>query len=374
MAMSLAQLQMLARERLPTRRHELLRALTDVFFETASEWRPQERVLFDDIVEKVLDEVEPLARQEFAERLAARADAPHRVVVRLAGDTIAVAAPVLTHSPVLLDDDLAPLAREKSQDHLLAIAKRAWVSERITDILVDRGDALVLDSIAENVGAQFSGPGGAALVVKARSCQTLWRRLAARDDLPDHIAAQMAPALAASMAAETSRRGVDLAPAQSQALLWAMRETLAARLRAAAARVRSLDQLMALMAEGQLRLSDAVAELADADRVFDLARLIYGRVGFEPHVFVHDLFAPDVNPLMKACRVALMDLESFSAVLRLRRRRRPFGAGDIGRLLRAYQALSVPQDSPGLAPDQNSDPRDRSERVRISRAVPAEIK
>ncbi len=374
MAMSLAQLQMLARERLPTKRHELLRALTDVFLETSPEWRAQERVLFDDIVETVLDEVEPLARQELAERLAARADAPHRVVVRLAGDTIAVAAPLLIHSPVLLDDDLAPLALHKSQDHLLAIAKRAWVSERITDILVDRGDALVLDSIAENVGAQFSRPGGAVLVAKARSRDTLWRRLAARGDLPDHIAAQMAPTLAASMALETSRRGVDLAPSQSEALLWEMRETLAARLRAAAARARSLDHLMALMAEGQLRLTDAVAELADADRVFDLARLIYGRVGLEPHAFVRDLFAPNVDSLMKACRVALMDLESFSAVLRLRRRRRPFGAGDIGRLLRAYQALTVPQDGPSLAPDQNRGGRDVSDGPRMTRAVPSQLK
>jgi uncharacterized protein (DUF2336 family) len=95
-------------------------------------------VLFDDILQKVFDEV-PFARQELAERLAARADAPWRVVVKLAGDTIAVAAPVLTHSPVLQDDNLAPLAGEKSQDHLLAIAKRSWVSERITDILLDRG-------------------------------------------------------------------------------------------------------------------------------------------------------------------------------------------------------------------------------------------
>src|SRR3984893_2215574 len=154
MIISLAQLQILARERLPDKRHKLLRTLADVFFESAPDWRPQERVLFDDILQKVFDEL-PFARQELAERLAARAGAPRRVVVKLAADTIAVAAPVLTHSPVLQDDDLAGLAREKSQDHLLAIAKRSWVSERITDILVDRGNSLVLYSIAENFGAKF---------------------------------------------------------------------------------------------------------------------------------------------------------------------------------------------------------------------------
>jgi uncharacterized protein (DUF2336 family) len=348
MTISLAQLQILARERMPDKRHELLCTLADVFFESAPDWRPQERVLFDDILQNVFDEL-PFFRQELAERLAARADAPRRVVVKLAGDTIAVAAPVLTHSPVLQDDDLAPLAREKSQDHLLAIAKRSWVSERITDILVDRGDSLVLDWIAENVGAQFSQSGGAALVAKARKRETLWQRLAVRGDLAVGIAYQMAPALADSMAAETSWRGVDLDAAHSQALLWEMKETLAARLRAATALARPLDELMTLMAEGHLRLCDVLIELADADRVFDLAQLICGRANFESHVLVRYLFAPNVEPLMKVCRAALMDLESFSAILRLRRRRRPFGAGDIGGLLRAYQAVPMPQDT-GIAP------------------------
>jgi hypothetical protein len=165
MTISMVQLQSLARERLPGKRHELLRALTDGLFEPEHELSMKERELFDDIVERVLDDIEPLARQELAERLASRADAPHRVVVRLAGDIIAVASPVLMHSPVLLDDDLAPLASAKSQDHLLAISRRTQLSPRITDILVDRGDAIVLHTVAGNLGARFSGPGGAIPVV-----------------------------------------------------------------------------------------------------------------------------------------------------------------------------------------------------------------
>jgi hypothetical protein len=123
-----------------------------------------------------------------------------------------------------------------------------------------------------------------------------------------------------------------------------MKETLAGRLRAATVRGHSLDELMTLMAEGHLRLHDVVIELADADRVFDLAQLVRTRVDFDSHVFVRCLFAPNVEPLMTACRAALLDLEAFSAILRLRRRRRPFGASEIGRLLRAYQAVPVPQN------------------------------
>jgi uncharacterized protein (DUF2336 family) len=341
----------LARERVPAKRHELLRALTDAFFETEPALTATERDLFDDIVERVLDDVEPRARQELAERLAERADAPHRVVVRLAGDIIAVAAPVLTRSPVLGDDDLASLAQRESQGHLLAISRRDRLSERITDILVDRGDPVVLDSVVENRGAQFSAPGVATLVDKARSHETLWRRLADRADLAVLVAQQLTPALAESMAAETARRGIGLAPAQSQTLLQEMRATLAARLYAAAARARPLDELVDLIAAGKLRFGDAVLELADADRVSDLAILVGGRAGVECHIFVRDLFAPDEQLLMRTCRAAWVELESFSAILRMRRRRRPFGAGDVGRLLRAYQAMPVPRDAVRAAPE-----------------------
>jgi uncharacterized protein (DUF2336 family) len=351
MAMSITQLEVLARERLPGKRHELLRALTDTFFDSIDTLSVKERALFDDIVERVLDDVEPLARQELSERLAAHPDAPHRVVVRLAGDVIAVAAPVLSCSPVLRDDDLAALAQRKSQDHLLAISRRHQLSERITDILVDRGDAIVLDSVIENPGARFSAPGAAALVDKAMECETLWRGLADRDDLAEYIAERMTPELAESMVSETARRGLDLTSWQTQTLLQEMRDTLAARLHAAAVRAPPLDQLADQIAAGILRFGDAVIELADADRVPDLAALIGDRAGVASHVFVRNLFAPDETLLMQTCRAAWLELESFSAILRMRRRRRPFGAADIGRLLRAYQAMPDPRDAGGSAPE-----------------------
>jgi hypothetical protein len=63
MTISMTQLQSLARERLPGKRHELLRALTDSLFEPEHELSMKERELFDDIVERVLDDIEPLARR-----------------------------------------------------------------------------------------------------------------------------------------------------------------------------------------------------------------------------------------------------------------------------------------------------------------------
>ncbi len=119
-------------------------------------------------------------------------------------------------------------------------------------------------------------------------------------------------------------------------------ETAAAR-----AAVRPLDEVISLVAVGNLPLCDAVIELADADRVVDLAMLMCGSIGCDG--FISDLIAPNEEPLMRTCRAALLDLNAFSAVLRLRRRHHPpFSADDVAAWLRAYQALPEPRPPRGL--------------------------
>ena len=112
------------------------------------------------------------------------------------------------------------------------------------------------------------------------------------------------------------------------------------RLHAVAAPARPLDELADLIDCGQLRFCEAVAEIADADRVADLAVMISGCRNSTSHDFVRDLFAPDAMALMRRCRAAGLGVEGFSAVLRLRRRRLLFGVGEIGPLLRTYRALA----------------------------------
>lgn len=288
MAMSLAQLQTLVRDRHAGSRHDLLCALADLVCDPAPEFAADDRALVDDIIAQMLDSIDPLARREFAEQLAAHPAAPRRVVLRLAGDVGAVAAPLLAASPVLSDDDLAALAGQHSDEHLLAIARRDPLSERITDILLARGSDAVLDCLAANPGAWFSAHAAAALNDRA-----------------------------------------------------ALRETRARR-DAATPPARPLDELSRLVADATLRFSEAVIELADADRAVDLATLICCRTGGDRETFLRHLYAPGEMTLMAACRAALLDLESFSAVMRLRHRRHPIGGGEIARLLRAFQELPVP--------------------------------
>ena len=75
----------------------------------------------------------------------------------LAGDNdVIIAGPILEQSEVLTDEDLIEIARSMSQDHLHPIAGRHYVSESVSEILVDRGESRVLQPVAGNSGAQFS--------------------------------------------------------------------------------------------------------------------------------------------------------------------------------------------------------------------------
>jgi uncharacterized protein (DUF2336 family) len=307
MTLSLAQLRMLAR--LPGSDHELPRALAQALCEPAAGRLPEDRTLLDVIVDELIEKLPLPARQEIADHLADRPDAPYRAVMRLAGDAGAVASLLLARSPVLSDDDLAALAQGKSEAHRLAIARRPHLSEHITDILIRGGEAAVLDTIAGNPGARFSAFGANALIDKARAHEPLWQRLAGRSDLPAE-------------------------PDEDLTALPA----------------RPLEELAELLADRKLALCEAVIELADADRVADLATLVCGRIGGDPHNFLHHLFAADETTLMVVCRAAQLDLESFSAVMRLRHRRHPLRGGDVGRLLRAFQAMTdLPARPPAIA-------------------------
>ena len=104
-----------------------------------------------------------------AVRLAPIPNAPPRIIRTLAfDDEIDVAGPVLEQSERLDDDALVESARAKSQAHLLAISRRRSLSEKVTDILVERGDELVVWSAAENSGAKFSEAGFSRLAQRPR--------------------------------------------------------------------------------------------------------------------------------------------------------------------------------------------------------------
>lgn len=167
------------------RRAEILRAVTDLFVDQHPQYSESEVEVFDEVISLLAAEIETSAKVLLASRLAPVPNAPVKTIKTLAADdTIEVAWPVLAHSPRLDEQALIDLACTKSQQHLLAIARRKTLSPTLTDVLIARGERPVLAGLASNAGASFSGEGYATLADKINGDQDLIVRLGTRADIP----------------------------------------------------------------------------------------------------------------------------------------------------------------------------------------------
>lgn len=170
-----------------SKRAEMLGQVTDLFMLGSGKFTPAQIDLFDEVMGKLVEQIEMTARAAFGSRLARCSVAPGKVIRLLAfDDAIEVAAPVLTHSVRLNDAALAENARTKSQAHLLAISGRASLAELVTDVLVERGDDRVAASTARNPGARFSASGFSALTKRSKDDGNLALCVWSRPDIPRH--------------------------------------------------------------------------------------------------------------------------------------------------------------------------------------------
>ncbi len=166
-------------------RAETLRRVTDLFLSGAGHYSGEQLELFDEVMSRLIEEIDVSARAAFGHRLATVAAAPPRVMRGLAlDDAIEVAGPVLLHSERLDESTLVESARTKSQEHLLAISRRRIIAEPITDVLVERGNRDVAVSTAANAGAKFSEFGYSTLVQRAQGDGELALAVWVRPEIP----------------------------------------------------------------------------------------------------------------------------------------------------------------------------------------------
>jgi uncharacterized protein (DUF2336 family) len=166
-------------------RLKVLQRVTDLFLAGSRHYSGAEIAVFDDVLTRLTAEIETKALARLSRSMAKLANAPPKLVRRLAfDDAIEVAAPVLASSPQLADSDLIENASTKSQDHLYAIAQRLKLTEAVTDVLIARGNRRVVRRTARNQGARFSLAGYDKLVKYARDDSNLACAIGQRTDIP----------------------------------------------------------------------------------------------------------------------------------------------------------------------------------------------
>jgi uncharacterized protein (DUF2336 family) len=166
-------------------RAEALRRVTDLFVSGSAKFSDDQIALFDEVMSQLAREIDVSARAAFGCRLASLSQAPPEILRELAlDDEIAVAEPILRGAARLDGATLVEGARTKSQGHLLAISRRPYLSENVTDVLVERGDRQVALSTASNAGARFSEYGYSTLVQRSESDDDLAVSVWSRREIP----------------------------------------------------------------------------------------------------------------------------------------------------------------------------------------------
>ncbi len=240
-------------------RIDVLRRVTDLFVTGSDRFNDEQRALFDDVMGRLVDEIDNSARAAFGERLAMIANAPPKVSRVLAlDDSIEVAGPLLAHSEQIDDETLIKGAKTKSQNHLLAISRRKELTEDVTDVLVERGNQEVVVSTAANSGARFSEIGYLTLVTRSEADDRLALTVWSRSGIPrEHLLTLFATASeAVRVRFEAADRGKaalvrDMIKQASDEIQTQARER-SPKFAAAQARVQQLHQTGALT-EDQLR-------------------------------------------------------------------------------------------------------------------------
>ena len=164
-----------------------LTRITDLFVAGSGRYSNQQIELFDGVFKTLVSVIELKTRAKLARQVATNPNAPATLVRAFAfDDAITVAAPVLTQSTALSESDLVVSARTQSQGHLYAIAQRRTISEAITEILIERGEPIVVHTVAKNEGARFSDDSFRELVERSVDDTQLALHVGTRCDIPRH--------------------------------------------------------------------------------------------------------------------------------------------------------------------------------------------
>jgi uncharacterized protein (DUF2336 family) len=132
----------------------------------------------------LLDDSSPLVRRALADVFASSQKAPRVVVHALAADQPDVAGPLLSRSPLLLDDDLIDLVAMGHEVTQIAIASRPMLSRTLAAAIAEVACADACLTLLENSDAEIAMFSIDRIVERFGDVAAIRENLMARDDLP----------------------------------------------------------------------------------------------------------------------------------------------------------------------------------------------
>jgi uncharacterized protein (DUF2336 family) len=149
--------------------------------------RPAERELAEDIIRRMLQEVDVTVRQALSDVLFSNATLPREIAIAIANDIGQVAGPMLHHSLVFSDEDLIEIVRTRPQSHQLAVAQREKISGAVSDALIETRSSEVVTTLMKNDGAEISEQGYGKVIDFFSGQEVVMEAVVGRTTLPPKI-------------------------------------------------------------------------------------------------------------------------------------------------------------------------------------------
>ncbi len=166
----------------PGERAEATSALARAYLH--SDLSPDDLAAAEGAMIMLLDDPSPLVRRALSEVFASAQKAPQVVVDALAADQPDVALPILSRSPLLLDDDLVDLIATGQSETQIAIANRVMLSRSLAAAISEVGTGEACLALLENEDADIALFSIDRIVERFGHLSAIRENLAARDDLP----------------------------------------------------------------------------------------------------------------------------------------------------------------------------------------------
>lgn len=168
-------------------RTQLFLSLTRLY-EAGEPLTATEQALMQEIMRRLIHQVEISVRTTLALRLASDPAAPHELILLLANDRIEVARFVLERSRALTEADLIAIVHVTSTAHQKVIAARPDVTAKLADALCQSTSNEVIEALLHNAAATIAADTLRALVPRLAGESALQEALLKRQDVTRDVA------------------------------------------------------------------------------------------------------------------------------------------------------------------------------------------
>ncbi len=159
-----------------------------------------EQEVVSELLKLIVNDAAAMVRRALAITLKNSANLPHEVAQKLIRDVDSIAVPILSHSPVLDDEDLLDILKSKAAAKMMAISKRPHIAGKLVRAIVRFGDSRVVASVAANDGAEIDENLGAQMLDLYRDNDLIKESFIARRDLPPLVVEKLISMVSAEAA------------------------------------------------------------------------------------------------------------------------------------------------------------------------------